>query len=177
MKGSTVTPYADALMSLAQSQNLIDEFGSNCADLLGMLDGSPELGQILSNPIVKIADKKVILAKIVGETIHPFMVNFLMILVERRRISNLTEICQRYQAALRKLKGIVLAEVTSAVALNDTQTKSIQDRVQTITSATSVEVSTTIDPDILGGVIIKFGSQVIDSSLRAEIRRLSMSLA
>ena len=131
----------------------------------------------MHNEEQNFTDKKVILTKIVGETIHPFMVNFLMILVERRRISNLTEICQRYQAALRKLKGIVLAEVTSAVALNDTQTKSIQDRVQSITSATSVEVSTTIDPDILGGVIIKFGSQVIDSSLRAEIRRLSMSLA
>ncbi len=177
MKGSAVTPYADALMSLAQSQNLTDEFGSNCADLLGMLDGSPELSQILSSPIVKIADKKVILGKVVGETIHPFMVNFLMILVDRRRIGFLSEICRRYQAALRKLKGIVLAEVTSAVALTDSQTQSVRDRVQGITSASSVEIVTTVDPDIIGGVIIKFGSQVIDSSLRAEIRRLGMSIA
>ena len=177
MKGSTVTPYADALMSLAQSQNLTDEFGSNCADILGMLDGSPELTQILSNPIVKIADKKAILGKIVGETIHPFMVNFLMILVERRRIVNLTEICQQYQAALRKLKGIVLAEVTSAVALTDAQTQSVRDRVQGLTNASSVEIAAKIDPAIIGGVIIKFGSQVIDSSLRAEIRRLGLSIA
>jgi F-type H+-transporting ATPase subunit delta len=177
MKGSVVTPYADALMSLAQAQNLTDEFGSNCTDLLGMLDGSPELTQILSNPIVKIADKKAILGKIVGSTIHPFMVNFLMILVDRRRISNLTEICQRYQAALRKLKGIVLAEVTSAVALTDAQTQSVRDRVQGLTSANSVEILANVDPDIIGGVIIKFGSQVIDSSLRAEIRRLGMSIA
>ena len=177
MKGSTVTPYAEALMSLAQSQNLTDEFGSNCTDLLGMLDGSPELGQILSNPIVKIADKKVILGKVVGETIHPFMANFLMILVERRRIGNLKAICEQYQAALRKLKGIVLAEVTSAVALTDAQTQSIRERVQGITSASSVEILNKVDPDIVGGVIIKFGSQVIDSSLRSEIRRLGMSIA
>ena len=177
MKGSTVTPYADALMSLAQSQNLTDEFGSNCADLLGMLDGSPELTNILANPIVKIADKKAILGKVVGDTIHPFMVNFLMILVDRRRIVNLAEICQRYQAALRKLKGIVLAEVTSAVALTEAQTQSICDRVQGITSASSVEILNKVDPDIVGGVIIKFGSQVIDSSLRSEIRRLGMSIA
>lgn len=176
--GSVVlTPYADALMSLAQSQNLIDEFGANCADLLGMLDGSPELAQILANPIVKIADKKAILGKVVGETIHPFMVNFLMILVERRRIGYLAGICQRYQAALRKLKGIVLAEVTSAVALTDAQTQSVRDRVQGMTGANSVEIVTNIDPDIIGGVIIKFGSQVIDSSLRAEIRRLGLSIA
>jgi F-type H+-transporting ATPase subunit delta len=176
--GSVVlTPYADALMSLAQSQNLIDEFGSNCADLLGMLDESPELGQILANPIVKIADKKAILGKIVGDTIHPFMSNFLMILVDRRRIGYLEGICRRYQAILRDLKGIVLAEVTSAVALTDSQTQSIRDRIQGMTSANSVEIVTKIDPDIIGGVIIKVGSQVIDSSLRSEIRRLGLSIA
>jgi F-type H+-transporting ATPase subunit delta len=182
MKGSAIgsavlTPYAEALMSLAQSQNLVDEFGANCADLLGMLDESPELTQILANPIVKIADKKAILGKIVTDKIHPFMSNFLMILVDRRRIGYLEGICQRYQAALRDLKGIVLAEVTSAVALTDSQTQSIRDRVQGMTGSNSVEIVTKIDPEIIGGVIIKVGSQVIDSSLRAEIRRLGLSIA
>jgi F-type H+-transporting ATPase subunit delta len=182
MKGSAIgsavlTPYAEALMSLAQSQNLVDEFGANCADLLEMLDESPELTQILANPIVKIADKKAILGKIVTDKIHPFMSNFLMILVDRRRIGYLEGICQRYQAALRDLKGIVLAEVTSAVALTDAQTQSIRDRVQGMTGSNSVEIATKIDPEIIGGVIIKVGSQVIDSSLRAEIRRLGLSIA
>lgn len=176
--GSVVlTPYAEALMSLAQSQNLVDEFGSNCADLLATLQDSPELGQILANPIVKIADKKEILTKIVSDKIHPLMVNFLMILTERRRISFLAGICQQYQAALRQLKGVVLAEVTSAVPLTEAQTQSVRDRVQGITNASSVEIVSDVDPDIIGGVIIKFGSQVIDSSLRAEIRRLGLSIA
>jgi F-type H+-transporting ATPase subunit delta len=177
MKGSTVTPYADALMSLAQSQNITDEFGSNCADLLGMLAESPELAQALANPIIKIADKKAILSKIVGNTLNPLMVNFLMILVDRRRIVNLKEICLQYQAALRKLKGTVLAKVTSAIALTDAQSQSIRDRVQGLTGANSVEIAATVNPEILGGVIIEFGSQVIDSSLRAEIRRLGLSIA
>jgi F-type H+-transporting ATPase subunit delta len=105
------------------------------------------------------------------------MVNFLMILVDRRRIVNLKEICLQYQAALRKLKGTVLAKVTSAIALTDAQTKSIRDRVQGLTGASSVEIAANINPEILGGVIIEFGSQVIDSSLRTEIRRLGMSIA
>jgi F-type H+-transporting ATPase subunit delta len=176
--GSVVlTPYADALMSLAQSQNLVDEFGDNCLALLNLLDESPELSQILANPIVKIADKKAILGKVVGDKVHPFMSNFLMILVDRRRIGFLSGICQQYQAALRKLKGIVLAEVTSAIALTDAQTASIRDRVQGMTGSSSVEIATNIDPEIIGGVIIKVGSQVIDSSLRAEIRRLGLSIA
>jgi F-type H+-transporting ATPase subunit delta len=182
MKGSAIgsvilNPYTDALMSLAQSQNLVDEFGSNCADLIELLESSPELNQILANPIVKNADKKVILTKIVGDKVHPFMANFLMILVERRRIGYLSGICQRYQAALRDLKGIVLAEVTSAIALTEAQTQSVNDRVKAMTSATGVEIVAKIDPEIIGGVIIKVGSQVIDSSLRAEIRRLGLSIA
>jgi F-type H+-transporting ATPase subunit delta len=75
------------------------------------------------------------------------------------------------------MKGIVLAEVTSAVALTDAQTQSIRDRVQGMTGSNSVEIATNIDPEIIGGVIIKVGSQVIDSSLRAEIRRLGLSIA
>jgi F-type H+-transporting ATPase subunit delta len=176
--GSVVlNPYTDALMSLAKSANLVDEFGTNCQTLLELLDSSPELCGILTNPIVKGVDKKAILTKVVGNTLHPFMVNFLMILVDRRRIGSLAGICLRYQAALRKMKGIVLAEVTSAIALTDAQTQSVRERVQGMTEATSVEIVTKIDPDILGGVIIKVGSQIIDSSLRAEIRRLGLSIS
>ena len=176
--GSVVlNPYADALMSLAQSQNLVDEFAGNCKDLLELLDESPELNLILANPIVKMADKKAILAKIVTDQIHPLMSNFLAILVERRRIGYLAGICKRYQAMIRDLKGIVLAEVTSAVALSDAQVQSVRDRVQGMTGSNSVEIVTNVDPEIIGGVIIKVGSQVIDSSLRAEIRRLGLSIA
>ncbi len=176
--GSVVlNPYTDALMSLAKSTDLVDEFGTNCQTLLELLDSSPELCGILTNPIVKGVDKKAILTKVVGTTLHPFMVNFLMILVDRRRIGYLAGICLRYQAALRKMKGIVLAEVTSAIALTDAQTQSVRERVQGMTEATSVEIVTKIDPDILGGVIIKVGSQIIDSSLRAEIRRLGLSIS
>jgi F-type H+-transporting ATPase subunit delta len=176
--GSVVlNPYADALMSLAQSQNLVDEFAGNCKDLLELLEESPELNQILANPIVKMADKKAILAKVVTDQVHPFMSNFLAILVERRRIGYLAGICKRYQAMVRDLKGIVLAEVTSAVALSDAQVQSVRDRVQGMTGSNSVEIVTNIDPEIIGGVIIKVGSQVIDSSLRAEIRRLGLSIA
>jgi F-type H+-transporting ATPase subunit delta len=182
MKGSAVgsvvlNPYTDALMSLAQSQNLVDEFGDNCAALIELLESSPELTQILENPIVKSADKKAILSKVVTDKINPLMSNFLMILVDRKRIGYLSGICQRYQAALRDLKGIVLAEVTSAIALTEAQTTLVADKVKTMTSANGVEIVTKVDPDILGGTIIKVGSQVIDSSLRAEIRRLGLSIA
>jgi F-type H+-transporting ATPase subunit delta len=100
-----------------------------------------------------------------------------MLLVDRNRMFCLAGICEQYQAALRKLKGIVLAEVTSAVALSDEQTATVRDKVKAMTGANDIELATTIDPSILGGVIIKVGSQLLDSSLRSQLRRIGMSIS
>lgn len=182
MKGNLVGaqvlgPYAEALMSLAQSNNLTDRIGEDIAGLLNLLHESDELNQFLGNPIVKAEDKKAVLQRIGGEQFHPFTRNFLNLLVDRRRILFLEGICQQYQALLRKLKQTVLAEVTSVVELTEAQQQAVRDRVKAMTSANQVELDTKIDPDLIGGVIIKVGSQVVDASLRGQLRRIGIRLS
>ncbi|HEY9596561.1 MAG TPA: ATP synthase F1 subunit delta [Cyanophyceae cyanobacterium] len=182
MKGSllsaeVVEPYAEALMSVAQSHDLTDRFGEDIAGLLNLLQESPELQQFLGNPIVKADDKKAVLRRIGGEQFHPYLVNFLNILVDRRRVLFLEGICKQYQTLLRKLKQTVLAEVISAVELNDAQKQSVREKVQAMTNANQVDLETTTDPDLIGGVIIKVGSQVIDASLRGQLRRIGIRLS
>lgn len=181
MKGSLLNaevlePYAEALMSLAQSTDKTDRLGEDVAALLNLLKESPELEQFLSNPLVKANDKKAVLQRIGGDELDTYTVNFLKILVERRRIGYLMGICQHYQLLLRKLKQTVLAEVTSAVELNEAQQQSVREKVQAMTNAHQVELDTKIDPDLIGGVIIKVGSQVIDASLRGQLRRIGLRL-
>jgi F-type H+-transporting ATPase subunit delta len=77
---------------------------------------------------------------------------------------------------LRQIQNTVLAEVTSAVELSDEQRDSIRQRVLAMTGASQVEFETRIDPDLIGGVIIKVGSQVIDASLRSQLRRITLRL-
>src|SRR5919199_6662691 len=118
MKGSLLSaqvlePYAEALMSLAQSDNLIDRFGEDASSLLELLKNSEDLQLFLASPVVQETDKKAVLRQIGGEQLHPYMMNFLMILVDRRRIQFLEGIFKQFQARLRKLKQTVLAEVTS----------------------------------------------------------------
>jgi F-type H+-transporting ATPase subunit delta len=79
-------------------------------------------------------------------------------------------------ARLRELNQTVLAEVTSAVPLSDAQQQTVREKVQDLTSASQVEIETKIDADLIGGVIIKVGSQVIDASLRGQLRRLGIRL-
>ncbi len=182
MQSSSVTsaivePYAQALMSLAQSQNLVDQFGENIAGLLSLLNASPDLTGFLANPLMPLDGKKAALNQIVGDQVHPYLKNFLMLLVDRRRIGVLPEICQKFRSLLRTLKQAVLAEVTSAVELNDGQRAAVCDRVKAMTGAQSVDLETKIDPELLGGVVIKVGSQVVDASLRSQLRRISIRLA
>ena len=96
--------------------------------------------------------------------------------MDRGRISLLARICAQYQELLRQLNQAVLAEVTSAVDLSDQQKEEIRQKVLAMTGARQVEISTSIDSELIGGVVIKIGSQVIDASLRGQLRRISLLL-
>jgi F-type H+-transporting ATPase subunit delta len=88
----------------------------------------------------------------------------------------LEDVLSQYQVLLRALNRTVLADVTAAVELSEAQHSQIQERVKQLTGASSVDLAVTIDPSLLGGVIVKVGSQVIDASLRTQLRRIGMQL-
>ncbi|MGB3508950.1 MAG: ATP synthase F1 subunit delta [Microcoleaceae cyanobacterium] len=174
--GEIVEPYAAALMSLAKSKDLAERFGDDVRSLLSLMDESPELNKFLGSPVIKPEDKKAVLQRMVGDEIDPYMRNFLMLLVDRGRIIFIEGIGKQYLALLRELNQTVLAEVTSTVELNEDQKNTVRERVKSMTGAREVEIETKIDPGLLGGVIIKIGSQVVDSSLRGQLRRIGISL-
>lgn len=177
VNAQVVQPYAQAIMSVARSNNLTEQLGEDARSLINLLQNSEELRNFLANPFVKPEDKKAVLGQLVGENINPYMRNFLMLLVDRRRILLLEEICQQYLAILRELNQTVLAEVISAVELTEDQQQAVREKVIAMTNAVRVELDTKLDPDLIGGVIIKVGSQVIDASLRGQLRRLSLRLS
>ena len=169
-------PYAEALMSIAQSNNVADKFDSDVRSLLNLIKESQPLQNFFANPFISGEDKKGVISKILSDDTNPIFRNFLMLLVDRRRITLVEDIAQEYLAKLRELNQTVLAEVISAVPLTDEQQQTIKEKVKSMTDAREVELDSTIDSDIIGGVIIKVGSQVVDSSLRGQLRRLSLSL-
>lgn len=168
-------PYAQALMSLAQDQNLEDRFGEDAQGLLNLLNESADLRRFLENPLMEDATKKGVLDQISGD-LNPLFANFLKLLVDKGRIGFVTPILKRYRDLLRQLRKTVLAEVTAAVELSDAQKEQIRQKVTTMTGAQQIDLEVTLDPELLGGVIIKVGSQVVDASLRGQLRRLSMQL-
>lgn len=170
-------PYAKALMSVAEDNNAVDQVGVEVADLLEVLDSSKELTDFLMSPLMSADAKKGVLRQLAEGNVSDFVLSFLLLLVDRGRVAFLKPILQQYQALLRELKQTALADVTSAVELSEDQQNAIRDRVQAMTGAHSVELSVRVDPSLLGGLVVKVGSQVIDASLRGQLRRIGLQLA
>lgn len=181
MKGSAalaqvIEPYAEALMSLAKSQNLADQLGTDVLAVQEVIESSPELVSFLSSPVYGVDQKKATIQQLFDGKIHSYLLSFLLLLVDKQRIGLAAGICDRYRALLRDLRKAVLAEVTSTVELSDAQRQSIVDQVKAMTGAESVELKSILDADLIGGVVIKVGSQVVDASLRGQLRRIGIAL-
>jgi F-type H+-transporting ATPase subunit delta len=116
-----VDPYAEALVSLASGQGLLDTFTADVRFIAAVLQATPELGQFLASPLVKTEAKKNLLQQVFADQIHPLLLNALQLLTDRRRIMFLGALCQRFLELQRKLQNIVLAEVTAAVPLTEAQ--------------------------------------------------------
>lgn len=182
MKGSALSteiaePYAQALMSVAKDKNLTEQFGQDIRALLDLLKNSEDLRLFLGSPIIQETKKKAVLEQVIGDQTNPYLKRFLLLLIDKRRIVFLEEVCQQYLEQLRKLTNTVLAEVSATTELTDEQLQSVSEKVKALTGAQAVEITTNVDPDLLGGVVIKVGSQVYDASLRGQLRRITLNLS
>jgi F-type H+-transporting ATPase subunit delta len=172
-----VEPYAEALMSLAKEQGLVEALDHDVQLVLGSLQGSEELRHFLAVPLIKGNAKKSAINSLFGEQVNPLTLKFLMLVVDRGRIAFLQPICAQFQNLLREMNQIALADVTSAVPLTDEQQETLRRKVMDMTSARGVELAIKVNPDLIGGVIIKVGSQVVDASIRGQLRRLTSNLS
>ena len=169
-------PYAQALLSIAQSKDQVDELSGVANEFLGLMKDSDQLSQFLTNPIADRNAKKNVILQVLGEDANAQMKNFMLLLVDKGRIALVKPILQQFQSLVRELKQAVLAEVTSAVELTDEQKDTVRQKVQSMTNAQSVELETRVDPDLIGGVIVKVGSKVLDASIRGQLRRIGLQL-
>ncbi|BAW95810.1 ATP synthase F1, delta subunit [[Synechococcus] sp. NIES-970] len=176
MIAQVVEPYAGALMTLAQDTNKVEVFAENARALLAILQESADFRSFVMNPLVKAEEKKSVLQAVCGKDVDNYFLSFLLLLVDRRRITFLDGICEGFIALQRKLNNVVLADVTSAQALSADQEAAIADQVKQMTGASAVELNITTNADLIGGVVIKVGSKVFDASLRGQLRRISMDL-
>ncbi len=140
------------------------------------MKSSPDLRSIFITPAVPTSRKRAVLTKLAAEAgLAPMIRNFLCVILDHRRIAQLTEIRQAFETILDEQTGFVSAQVTSATALDDNQWKVIETELARMTGK-QVRMHTKVDPELLGGVMAKVGSTVYDGSLRGQLEGMRHKL-
>ena len=174
---SVTTPYAEALLQVVNENDQTEQMVLEVKQLLTLINDSPELGQVLSSPILETESKKKVLVEIFSDKINSSLLNFLKLLSDRKRIGIVTSILDRFLEIYRENSNIALATVTSAVELTDEQKVLITKKIINIAGTEKLELVTKIDPSLIGGFVASVGSKVIDASLASQIRKLGFSLS
>ncbi len=171
------TPYAEALLQVAESRQETDTVADQVRSLLAIWNESRELRAAMASPVLEPEAKKTVLLSLFGDQLTASMQNLLKLLADRQRIMVLDAVLTRFLELYRELRRVTLAQVVSATPLSEEQQKQLNRRVQTIAGTESVEFDLSVDPALIGGFIVRMGSQVIDASLSGQVRRLGLSLA
>lgn len=157
--------YAQALLELGHEQNILDILYEELKAVTGILSQEKDLQRILYHPQISSEQKKEIWQKLLQGKSHQLTLNFLLLLAERKRDEFLLEIFQEFESAIREERKISLAEVTTAVELDDDQKGKLLEKLVKMTGKEKIELETKVDPRIIGGIIVKVGNVLIDDSI------------
>jgi F-type H+-transporting ATPase subunit delta len=142
-----------------------------------LIAGSPDLHAVLLTPAVQTSRKRAVIGKLAGEMgLSPLIRNFLFIVLDHKRVGQLTEIRQAFETQLDKQLGFVRAEVTSAEPLDQVEGTAIEAELARL-SGMRMRMHFEVDPDLLGGVVARIGSTVYDGSIRGQLDRMRRQFA
>ena len=168
--------YATALFGLARDEKQIDAVSASLAKLKAALSESDDLRQLTTSPVVSRAQAaQAIAAAAAAMGLDPLTTKFLGVLAQNRRLGQLGAVIRAYSQLAAAHRGETTAEVTSAHPLSDDQVAALKAKLKT-QLARDVAVDLTVDPSILGGLIVKVGSRQIDGSIRSKLNTLAIAM-
>ena len=168
--------YASALFDLANEQNLVSAVEADLDRVGEALAVSDDFTALIRNPKVTREAAARALDGIAGVlALSPLTKNFLSVLAGNRRLAELPAIIRAFASIAAAFRGEVTAEVTSAHPLNDDQLAALGAKLQQREGRT-VKLKTSVDPDLLGGLVVRIGSQQIDSSIRTRLNSLAQAM-
>ncbi|MCD8404197.1 ATP synthase F1 subunit delta [Tenacibaculum dicentrarchi] len=172
MKGSRpALRYAKAILNLAKETNKDSLVNDNMKLIASTIAESSDLNRMLKSPVVKANDKKTVLVALFGDKVDAIITNLFNLLEENKRMIMLEAIAKQYAIIYDAYKGIQVAKVTTAVVL----TKELEDKIQAkIVSLTgnSASIENIVNPNILGGFILRVGDVQYDASISNQFKEL-----
>ncbi len=168
--------YAQALVEIGQERNALDKYGSDLDAIAELMDTSKEFREVMINPVFPKEDKKEIASRILKQMeTDPTVVNFVNLLIDRKRIDQLPGINKAFAGKVDEINGITRGEVVSATALDDAEVERVTEALSTV-SGKQVIVTTMVDAELIGGLLAKVGDMVFDGTIRTQLNQLKESL-
>ena len=168
--------YGDALFELALEQNELDSMAEQVDLLAQAFAENPELKKLLNHPKISKEEKISVIENIFKGRFSDDIVGFLVIITEKDRGAEIDGILRYFQAKVREYKKIGVARVTSAVELSADQKKRVEEKLLQQTSYESFEVDYSVDASLIGGMVIRIGDRVVDSSIRTKLDTMTKNL-
>jgi F-type H+-transporting ATPase subunit delta len=168
--------YATALFELAQEANAVDPVGADLANFQALLDESDDLMRLVRSPVFSAEDQISALEALCAKAgIASLALNFIKLVAQNRRLFVLPDMIKAYQTLVAQAKGEISAEVISADKLS---AKHLADLKAAIKASVGrdVQLSTRVDATILGGLIVKVGSRMVDNSLKTKLQNLKTAM-
>lgn len=167
-------PYARACFQLAERQAAQEQFGRELG-LAAQAARDPRLQSLVGSPRVDAEQLLAVFAAVFGGELDTRLANFLKVLMHYHRLELLPEIHVQFERFRRASERRIKVKVTSAVALDDDQQHKLGERLRHKFDA-DIEMETDVDPDLLGGLVVRAGDQVIDASIRGRLHQLGRQL-
>ena len=176
IRASLAGRYATALFALAEENKSIDALQASLATLSAALAESDDLRALISSPVLSRDDAgRAIAATAKSLGLDKLSTNMLGVLAANRRLDKIPAVIRAFSTLASSHRGEITAEVTSAHPLDDKQIDALKAQLKKRVGS-DVSVSTAVDPSILGGLVVKIGSQMIDSSIKTRLNTLSQAM-
>lgn len=169
-------PYASALFDLAKSENQLAQVETGLSDISRLIGESEEFSRYLRSPVINVEVKAQALDAILAKTsINGLVANFLRIVAQNGRLFALDQIIVVFRELAAADRGETTAEVTSAAPLSADQVKALAETLKAKLGKT-VTLNQFVDPTLIGGLQVKVGSQLIDSSLKTKLAAMKIAM-
>jgi len=168
--------YATALFELALEEKAVDSVKADLEAFDAMLAGSADLTRLVRSPVFTADEQKHALAAVLAKAgIGGIAAKFLNVVTANRRLFAAHDMVRAYKALVAKHKGEITAQVTVAETLNDAHLAALKDALKAVTKQ-DVQVDVNVDPAIIGGLMVKLGSRMVDASLRTKLNAIKLAM-
>jgi F-type H+-transporting ATPase subunit delta len=176
MMASMAGRYAAALFDLAKEERQLPQVEADLKAFQSMLDGSEDLRRLVRSPVISAEDQAKALGAVLAKAgLSRLTTNFLKLIARNRRLFAVADMMRDFRALYARERGEVSADVASAHPLTPEQLTALKDTLR-VQIGKDVLVNTRVDPALLGGLIVKVGSKMIDSSLRTKLNNLKVAM-